>query len=182
MLVVGSLWRTSARRQIPSKSKLNSPSIDVGFAADDIGGPVTVLAANAHGAEATEAVSQEPLWHELMGPPAARKVSRRATDPRTIEQLGLRIGACSGHDRRRTATHRTAPAPIYAALRRRNVQSAVHHADETRWLVFVENKGKTAIAGGCGFSPEKIRSSMCSIPLAAMKFPRGTFPPTLKVC
>jgi transposase len=34
--------------------------------------------------------------------------------------------------------------PIYAALRERNVQSALHHADETRWLVFVEKQGKNS--------------------------------------
>jgi transposase len=34
--------------------------------------------------------------------------------------------------------------PIYAALRERNVQSAFHHADETRWLVFVEKQGKNS--------------------------------------
>ena len=33
-------------------------------------------------------------------------------------------------------------APIYAALRERNVQSALQHADETRWRVFGENQGK----------------------------------------
>jgi transposase len=32
--------------------------------------------------------------------------------------------------------------PIYAALRARNAQSAFHHADETRWLVFAEKQGK----------------------------------------
>ncbi|MEK6236028.1 MAG: IS66 family transposase, partial [Planctomycetales bacterium] len=33
--------------------------------------------------------------------------------------------------------------PIYAALRERNTQSSFHHADETRWLVFVEKDGKS---------------------------------------
>ena len=32
--------------------------------------------------------------------------------------------------------------PIYDATRHRNVQSTCHHADETRWLVFVEKQGK----------------------------------------
>jgi transposase len=34
--------------------------------------------------------------------------------------------------------------PIYAALRERNLLSALHHADETRWLVFVEKQGKNS--------------------------------------
>ena len=62
---------------------------------------------------------------------------------RTIEQLGLyglQLAAGTITD----GLKRIEPLlqPIYAALRRRNVQSAVHHADETRWLVFVEKQGK----------------------------------------
>ena len=62
---------------------------------------------------------------------------------RTIEQLGL----YELHPAAGTMTagmQRVEPLlePIYAALRDRNVQSAVHHADETRWLVFVEKQGK----------------------------------------
>ena len=37
--------------------------------------------ANSHRAEAAETDSQGPLWYQLVGPLAARKVSRRATDP-----------------------------------------------------------------------------------------------------
>ena len=39
--------------------------------------------ANAHGTQATEVDSQEPLWHERLGPLVAREVSSRtaaATD------------------------------------------------------------------------------------------------------
>jgi transposase len=64
---------------------------------------------------------------------------------RTIEQLrlyGLRLAAGTITD----GLKRIAPLlePIYAALRERNVQSAFHHADETRWLVFVEKQGKNS--------------------------------------
>jgi len=62
---------------------------------------------------------------------------------RTIEQLrlyGLRLAPGTITD----GLKRIEPLlqPIYAALRERNVQSAFHHADETRWLVFVEKQGK----------------------------------------
>jgi transposase len=62
---------------------------------------------------------------------------------RTIEQLrlyGLRLAPGTISD----GLKRIEPLlqPIYAALRERNVQSAFHHADETRWLVFVEKQGK----------------------------------------
>jgi transposase len=62
---------------------------------------------------------------------------------RTIEQLrlyGLRLAAGTITD----GLKRIEPLlqPIYAALRDRNVQSAFHHADETRWLVFVEKQEK----------------------------------------
>jgi transposase len=62
---------------------------------------------------------------------------------RTIEQLrlyGLRLAAGTITD----GLKRIEPLlqPIYAALRDRNVQSDFHHADETRWLVFVEKQGK----------------------------------------
>ncbi|MGH7128482.1 MAG: IS66 family transposase, partial [Planctomycetaceae bacterium] len=62
---------------------------------------------------------------------------------RTIEQLAwhgleLSAGTITG------GLKRIEPllAPIYAALRERNVQSAVHRADETRWHVFTEKQGK----------------------------------------
>jgi len=63
---------------------------------------------------------------------------------RTIEQLrlyGLRLAAGTITD----GLKRIEPLlqPIYVALRERNVQSALHHADETRWLVFVEKQGKS---------------------------------------
>lgn len=35
-------------------------------------------------------------------------------------------------------------APIYAALKQRSTQSALHHADETRWQVFTEKQGEIA--------------------------------------
>jgi transposase len=64
---------------------------------------------------------------------------------RTIEQLrlhGLPLAAGTITD----GLKRIEPLlqPIYAALRERNVQSAFHHADETRWLVFVEKQGKNS--------------------------------------
>jgi transposase len=64
---------------------------------------------------------------------------------RTIEQLrlyGLSLAAGTIAD----GLKRIEPLlqPIYAALRERNVQSAFHHADETRWLVFVEKPGKNS--------------------------------------
>jgi transposase len=64
---------------------------------------------------------------------------------RTIEQLrlyGLRLAAGTITD----GLKRIEPLlqPIYAALRDRNVQSDFHHADETRWLVFVEKQGKNS--------------------------------------
>jgi transposase len=64
---------------------------------------------------------------------------------RTIDQLrlhGLRLAAGTITD----GLKRIEPLlqPIYAALRERNVQSAFHHADETRWLVFVEKQGKNS--------------------------------------
>jgi transposase len=64
---------------------------------------------------------------------------------RTIEQLrlyGLQLAAGTITD----GLRRIEPLlePIYAALRSRNVQSAFHHADETRWLVFVEKQGKNS--------------------------------------
>ena len=64
---------------------------------------------------------------------------------RTIEQLrlyGLQLAAGTITD----GMKRIEPLlePIYAALRERNVQSAFHHADETRWLVFVEKQGKNS--------------------------------------
>jgi transposase len=64
---------------------------------------------------------------------------------RTIEQLslhGLRLAAGTITD----GLKRIEPLlqPIYTALRERNVQSAFHHADETRWLVFVEKQGKNS--------------------------------------
>jgi transposase len=80
-----------------------------------------------------------------MGPPAARKFLLGRPLQRTIEQLGL----YELHPAAGTMTagmQRIEPllVPIYAALRDRNVQSAVHHADETRWLVFVEKQGKNS--------------------------------------
>jgi transposase len=64
---------------------------------------------------------------------------------RTIEQLrlhGLWLAAGTIAD----GLKRIEPLlqPIYAALRDRNVQSPFHHADETRWLVFVEKRGKNS--------------------------------------
>ena len=64
---------------------------------------------------------------------------------RTIEQLrlyGLQLAAGTIID----GLKRIEPLlePIYAALRERNVLSAFHHADETRWLVFVEKQGKNS--------------------------------------
>ena len=64
---------------------------------------------------------------------------------RTIEQLrlyGLRLAAGTIID----GLKRIEPLleSIYAALRERNLQSAFHHADETRWLVFVEKQGKNS--------------------------------------
>jgi transposase len=64
---------------------------------------------------------------------------------RTIEQLrlyGLRLAA--GTITGGLKSIEPLLQPIYAALRDRNVQSAVHHADETRWLVFVEKQGKSS--------------------------------------
>jgi len=40
--------------------------------------------------------------------------------------------------------------PLMAALLSRNGQSHYKQADETRWLVFVEQQGKWALVGGCG--------------------------------
>jgi transposase len=62
---------------------------------------------------------------------------------RTIDQLrlyGLLLAAGTIAD----GLKRIEPLlePIYAALSARNVQSAFHHADETRWLVFAEKQGK----------------------------------------
>lgn len=64
---------------------------------------------------------------------------------RTIQQLGL----YELHPAAGTMTagmQRIEPLlkPIYEALRDRNLQSAVYHADETRWLVFAEKQGKTS--------------------------------------
>jgi len=64
---------------------------------------------------------------------------------RTIEQLrlhGLPLAAGTITD----GLKRIEPLlqPIYTALRERNVQSDFHHADETRWLVFVEKQGKNS--------------------------------------
>lgn len=62
---------------------------------------------------------------------------------RTIEQLrlyGLQLAAGTIADGLKRIE--LLLEPIYAALRERNVQSAVHHADETRWLVFAEKQGK----------------------------------------
>ena len=63
---------------------------------------------------------------------------------RTIEQLGL----YELHPAAGTMTagmRRIEPLlkPIHEALRDRNLRSAVYHADETRWLVFVEQQGKS---------------------------------------
>jgi transposase len=64
---------------------------------------------------------------------------------RTIEQLrlyGLWLAAGTIAD----GLKRIEPLlqPIYAAIRERNLQSTFHHADETRWLVFVEKQGKNS--------------------------------------
>ena len=64
---------------------------------------------------------------------------------RTIEQLGL-------YDLHPAAGTMTAGLqcvapllkPIYEALRDRNVQSTVYHADETCWLVFAEKQRKNS--------------------------------------
>jgi transposase len=64
---------------------------------------------------------------------------------RTIEQLGLyELQSAAGT--MTAGMQRIEPLlePIYAALHERNVQSTVHHADETRWLVFVEKEGKNS--------------------------------------
>jgi transposase len=64
---------------------------------------------------------------------------------RTLEQLGL----YELHPAAGTMTagmQRIEPLlkPVYEALRDRNLQSAVSHADETRWLVFGEKQGKNS--------------------------------------
>ena len=64
---------------------------------------------------------------------------------RTIDQLGL----YELHPAAGTMTagmQRIEPLlkPIYEGLRDRNLQSAVSHADETRWLVFVDKQGKNS--------------------------------------
>ena len=62
---------------------------------------------------------------------------------RTIEQLRL-YGLLLAAGTIAAGLKRITPLlePIYAALRARSVQSAIHHADETRWLVFAEKQGK----------------------------------------
>lgn len=64
---------------------------------------------------------------------------------RTIEQLGW-YGLWLAPGTIADGLKRIEPLlqPIYTALRERNLQSAVHHADETRWLVFVEKQGKNS--------------------------------------
>jgi transposase len=64
---------------------------------------------------------------------------------RTIDQLGL----YELHPAAGTMTagmQRIEPLlkPMYEALRDRNMQSAVSHADETRWLIFVDKPGKNS--------------------------------------
>lgn len=62
---------------------------------------------------------------------------------RTIEQLGLyELQPAAGTITDGMKHIEPLLEPIYAALRDHNVQSAFHHADETRWLVFVEKEGK----------------------------------------
>jgi len=64
---------------------------------------------------------------------------------RAIEQLGLyELQPAAGTITDGMKRIEPLLEPIYAALREQNVQSAVHHADETRWLVFVEKQGKNS--------------------------------------
>ena len=64
---------------------------------------------------------------------------------RTMEQLrlyGLHLAAGTITDGLKRIE--SLLQPMYAALNERNVQSAFHHADETRWLVFGEKPGKNS--------------------------------------
>lgn len=64
---------------------------------------------------------------------------------RSIEQLGLyELQPAAGTLTGGMQWIEPLLKPIYAALRERNVQSTLHHADETRWLVFVEKEGKNS--------------------------------------
>ena len=79
------------------------------------------------------------LWVHLL----LEKFHGQRPIQRTIEQLGLHglklaPGTIIG------GLKRIEPLlePIHEAIRRRNVQSTYHQADETRWLVFVEKEGK----------------------------------------
>jgi transposase len=64
---------------------------------------------------------------------------------RTIEQLGLyELQPAAGTLTDGMQCIEPLLKPIYAALGERNVQSTLHHADETRWLVFVEKEGKNS--------------------------------------
>lgn len=79
------------------------------------------------------------LWVHLL----LEKFHGQRPIQRTIEQLGLHglklaPGTIIG------GLKRIEPLlqPIQKAIRRRNVQSTFHQADETRWLVFVEKEGK----------------------------------------
>ena len=80
-----------------------------------------------------------------MGAPAARKISLGATDAAHDRTTSIvRVAARGGNDDRRNETHRTAAGADLCGTAPRNVQSAFHHADETRWLVFVEKQGKNS--------------------------------------
>ena len=138
--------RTWARPKIPSKWKSSSPSIVVGFVAEDIGRPATVLVQQTRTAPKPPKLIPKgryglSLWVHLL----LEKFHTGRPIQRTIEQLrlyGLQLAAGTITD----GLKHIEPLlePIYAALRERNVQSAFHHADETRWLVFVEKQGKNS--------------------------------------
>jgi len=80
------------------------------------------------------------LWvHLLLSKFAVHQPIDRAI--RQLKQLGLDLSSGSVTD----GLRRIEPMlrPVYDALVERNRSSALHQADETRWLVFVDTAGKT---------------------------------------
>lgn len=97
---------------------------------------------------------------------------------RTIEQLrlyGLLLAAGTIAD----GLKRILPLlePIYAALCARNVESAFHHADETRWLVFAEKQGKRSYRWWLWVFAGEDTVVYVLDPTRSHDVPEGHFPP-----
>jgi transposase len=97
---------------------------------------------------------------------------------RTIDQLGL-YGLPLAAGTIADGLQRIEPLlePIYAALRERNVQSAVHHADETRWLVFAEKHGKRSYRWWLWVFAGEDSVIYVLDPTRSHDVPEGHFPP-----